>query len=75
MADRTSAEIFGDLFSELAKDPERYKELALIQWKASHNYDFMPQQMDNWDDLVRLGLAKMQDGDYLYADEDGDFTK
>ena len=60
MSDRTSAEIFGEVFAYLAKGPidERAKKFAAKMWKDQWNYDFDPRQMGCDDELIALGLAK-----------------
>lgn len=60
MADRTSAEIFGEVFTYLAsqpKTPERDSFAARL-WELSGNYDFAPRQMYADKELIDLGLAK-----------------
>lgn len=77
MADRTSAEIFGKLFKELAKpgDLDRRK-LARLLWKERGNYDFSEYQMDADKALITLGFAEkcrcggvVYDGDRRYHTE------
>lgn len=68
MADRTSAAIFGDVFSLLAAEldpgPKRDK-LAQHFWNEQRGYDFNPYQMGCDDALLALGLAhKAVDPDY-----------
>ncbi len=75
MADRSSAAIFGDVFTLLAKEldpgPKRDK-LARHFWKESRNYDFNEYQMGCDEALFTLGLArKGVDPDYP---EDGETT-
>lgn len=68
MADRTSAELFGTIFTlidEHIKDPETRKSLALRYWKEQRVYDFSPYQMGCDDVLKRLGLAR--DGEDKYG--------
>jgi hypothetical protein len=65
MADRTSAEIFGNIFEILAKNPsEEHKAMALEIWPLSTAYDFNNYQMEADEALLKLDLAK-------YAEEDG----
>lgn len=66
MSDRSSAEVFGITFEELAKNPDpRNKRLAKKIYKLTKNYDFSAYQMDCDNALVVLGLAKWT------RDEDG----
>lgn len=71
MADRTSAGIFGKIFTLLADvTPEKHKELAQEFYEASREYDFSEYQMSCDEALIKLGLAKMGiDPDYP---EDGE---
>lgn len=74
MADRTSAEIFGNLFQWLAEKPEsaeRNADAAKV-WQLSRGYDFSPCQMEAEDALLSLGLARRvpntehpDEGDYV----------
>lgn len=58
MADRTSAEIFANIFCYLAEEnTERDRKMAVYIWKQLFNYDFSPDQMGVDSELVRLGLA------------------
>lgn len=58
MADRTSAEIFGDMFSYLAETKNLSKEqMVQAMWDRSQGYDFTSDQMGVDDALVKLGLA------------------
>lgn len=76
MADRTSAELFGMFFDELAKlKDERLSADEYVQrvsrklYKLTFNYDFNQYQMDADDALVALGLAKkMESGETHYLD-------
>lgn len=46
MADRSAAEIFGNTFDILAKNPtDEIKEIAKEIYKLSYNYDFTQCQM------------------------------
>jgi hypothetical protein len=59
MSDRTSAEIFGQLFETLASadGPLDRKEFAGWVWNCARGYDFHPCQMGADDALIKLGLA------------------
>lgn len=61
MADRTSAEIFSNVFELIVKyvpdSPER-DEMALLFWNLSRGYDFSDNQMDCDEALRELGLAR-----------------
>jgi hypothetical protein len=76
MADRTSAEIFGDLFEQLAKiDDDTARVIARWAMGRTQHYDFTTDQMGADDALLKLGLAKMGKNEYdeeaiLYAGED-----
>lgn len=60
MADRSSAEIFGEIFTFLADESEMsVEELAKWLYDKMRNYDFQPYQMECPKALVRLGLAKI----------------
>jgi hypothetical protein len=80
MADRTSAEIFGEVFTFVSKLEETAdtKKLIKFLWKSCWNYDFSPYQMGCDEELIKLGLAKMAkskyDGDedeIIYKKQDG----
>lgn len=58
MADRTSAEIFGNLFKRLAENPRDLKDLAAAFWGMAQSYDFSNDQMDANAALIKLGLAR-----------------
>ncbi len=83
MADRTSAEIFGNVFTYLAKQKpsQERDDFALAMWKSSHGYDFSTYQMYVDEALTKLGLAKHgvdpeypDDGETIfYAESDGKF--
>lgn len=85
MADRTSAEIFGNIFEWLAKKPDTPErtEDAKMFWRMSFSYDFSPSQMEASEACLSLGLAKMavdprwpEDGEVItYADRDGSLMK
>ena len=58
MSDRTSAEIYGEVFKLLASDPtEQHKKWTLKLWKASFEYDFAPYQLYCDKELKELDLA------------------
>lgn len=83
MADRTSARVFGEIFTHLAENPdERNKELALWLWDfPMKRCDFHPCQMECDEILKTLGLYAIgkspydYEGDYevnwLYRGEEG----
>jgi hypothetical protein len=59
MADRTSAELFGEIFKLLAGDgPLDRTALARHFWEKSQGYDFCHYQMYCTEALMRLGLAR-----------------
>jgi hypothetical protein len=77
MADRTSAALFGKIFSLLAKNPtDEHKAIAKEIFSFTSEYDFNYYQMDADNELIILGLAKMgidpdypEDGEVvIYAD-------
>lgn len=77
MADRSSAEIFGDVFHYLSKQSNEpaTKKFAKFMWERKDHYDFSTYQMECDNALVKLGLAKRgQDADgyetVLYKGED-----
>jgi hypothetical protein len=58
MADRTSAALFGKVFTVLASDPTpQHKQWARELWSQTLEYDFTPYQMDCDEALQVLGLA------------------
>lgn len=61
MADRSSAEIFGEIFHMLAEvkrgHPVDVSDLAFKFWEKSRDYDFSPYQMYIDEDLFELGYA------------------
>lgn len=60
MSDSTSAEIYGRLYTELAKKPDS-KEIVVVakaMWKRSWEYDFHACDMDADEALIKLGLAR-----------------
>lgn len=59
MADRSSAEIFGEMLKML-------DEMSRKVWRMSCNYDFSPCQMSVDKSLINLGLARE------VKDEDGE---
>lgn len=60
MSDRTSAEIFGDVFMYLAEQPKTPERDAFARkmWERTGEYDFSARQMDADDGLIALGLAR-----------------
>ena len=71
MADRTSAELFGEIFKLLAElDPHDKQERAKKFWEQSRSYDFHPYQMDADYSLLRLGLARRNGVDVVYFDDE-----
>ena len=76
MSDRTSAEIFREIFLIFAEEATvRDKEQARRLWGVAEEYDFHFEQMVCNEALVRLGLARRRVGGglliYEYADPDG----
>lgn len=71
MADKTSAHIFGRVFTHLALEPdERNKQLAWWLWEQAGDYDFTPSQMQVDEALRTLGLMtvdKVYTEYYTYA--------
>ncbi len=67
MSDRTSAEIFSEIFMLLAKIPDnRNIKLANKIWGLVYNYDFSPEQLECDYELIKLKLAQ------YFVDEDGE---
>lgn len=67
MADRTSAEVFGEVFRILAKrkNKEEAQAIAARVWPLTQNYDFTEDQMEVDAELMKLGLAReVPDPDY-----------
>lgn len=84
MADRTSARIFSQIFTLLAKDPtDEHKEIAKEIWELSCECDFSPPQMDADEACIALGIAiKGIDYDYpesgfvtLWLDSESDIYR
>ena len=80
MADRTSADLFGQLFAFFADDSDdRIREMAREVYSWTQHYDFTSDQMGCNDSLITLDLAKLgldEDGEerILYLGEDyGEF--
>lgn len=78
MADRTSARVFGSIFSLLAKNPtEEHKAIAKGIWPLTGEYDFSHYQMNVDASLIELGLAKCGpdplsgEETILFADSEG----
>lgn len=59
VSDRTSAEIFVDVFTYLAAQPKTPERDAFARkaWEWTGKYDFSPYQLDADDALIALGLA------------------
>lgn len=55
MADRTSARIFGQLFTHIAQGTPLTHD---VLWDMCQRYDFHPCQMDINEILISLGLAR-----------------
>ena len=73
MADRTSAELFSDIFQLLANDePVDRKAMARELYKTAQAFDFSWYQMYCDEALIKLGLAREGDDgvEYLYEDYD-----
>ena len=61
MADRTSAGLFADVFTILAEDPTKEnKKLAAKIFKLTDSYDFDYCQMECYEVLIKLDLARMK---------------
>lgn len=60
MSDHSSAELFGNIFNYLAKDPISDEALKMAKWlwSATSGYDFSAYQMDCDEALIKLGLAR-----------------
>lgn len=72
MADRTGAEIFGELFTWAASRepaPER-DALARKLWVMHERYDFCPEEMECGEEMGALGLARW--GINVGYEEDGE---
>jgi hypothetical protein len=68
MSDRTSAEIFAIIFTELAKNPtDEHKAIAKKIWRKRTQYDFSDYQIGCDDALVKLGLAVKVDDEVSYV--------
>ena len=78
MADRTSAALFGKIFSLLAKNPtDEHKAIAKEIFSYTGEYDFNNYQMEVDKELIILGLAKMgidpkypEDGETVIYNQD-----
>jgi hypothetical protein len=85
MSDRTSAEIFGEIFKLMAKLEEKDPRLSLGEeakyfWNKARDYDFNDYQMCCDKALIALGLAKMgthpdypDDGEIVLYDRNGEW--
>ena len=74
MADRTSAEIFGDIFTLLAEDnTEASRCYAYAIYGMSLRYDFTEDQMGDYaaEACVKLGIAKLDDGAIAFPNYEG----
>ncbi|SKA29831.1 hypothetical protein SAMN04488128_103178 [Chitinophaga eiseniae] len=59
MADRTSARLFGKIFTLLAKNPtDEHKEIAKEIYGFTDDYVFSKYQMCVDEELILLGLAR-----------------
>ena len=59
MADRTSANIFGEIFCMLAENPsDEHKEMARRIFEHSREYDFSSYQMEADSACLKLGLIR-----------------
>ncbi len=60
MADRSSAELFSQVFVHLAEEPitDCARDFARYMWALTEQYDFMDYQLECDDELVALGLAE-----------------
>lgn len=60
MADRSSAELFGEIFTYLASQPKTAERdsFATRMWDLTGNYDFNAYQIYADEALVTLGLAR-----------------
>lgn len=75
MADRNSADIFGRIFRKLASEPNdtvNKRKFALWLWENCSEFDFTPEQLESYDALCSLGLARV--GIDLDYPEDGEIT-
>ena len=74
MADRSSAELAGLFFSELAdkvsRRPNTICSIAESVWKELRNYDFANYQMECDVALIKLGLARRTDDGIEYRTSD-----
>lgn len=72
MADRTSAEIFGEVFRKLGQtknDTIDKRKFALWLWELQQRYDFSHEQMNCQEELVKLGLATKMGIDPDYPED------
>lgn len=69
MSDRTSADVFGQIFTLLASNKSK-GEIAKALWKSSFNFDFSQCQMEADRALIKLGFARKVDveEDVTYTD-------
>jgi hypothetical protein len=64
MADRTSAEVFGNIFRLLAKKPTKdHKQLAQEIYDMTWHYDFNEYQMGLDDELDKLEVQNREEQD------------
>lgn len=78
MADRSSAELFWEIFEYLAAKEPLDRDAAKKFWKLTGNYDFPPYQIGADGALLKLGLARhivVEDEQVVdYAFLDGTFA-
>jgi hypothetical protein len=82
MADRTSARLFGELFTKLAElrqasssnrasmaatEIDLLDDLVAWVWDQTGGYDFSPYQMDCDEVLKELGLMRPAQDEYEYG--------
>jgi hypothetical protein len=58
MGDSTACYHFGMIFARMAKEPERYRELAHFIYGVCREIDFHPCELELDDALIAWGLAK-----------------
>ena len=65
MASDIIAGVFGKIFTILARNPEKNKEIAKEIWDMVTDYEFDLFLMGCGNALVRLGLASMDDDGFI----------